>query len=84
MSSRSVFSVGTFKGGQHAACTLDNTALEAGWSLLLWSDHQAVASAWQLQVNCPHLTFSSGAELSHCEQSGNQSLFTNQLSSAPC
>lgn len=37
----------------------------------------------QLQLNCPHLTFSSGAELSHCEQSGNQSLFTNQLSSAP-
>lgn len=37
----------------------------------------------RLQLNCPHLTFSSGAELSHCEQSGNQSLFTNQLSSAP-
>lgn len=31
----------------------------------------------------PHLTFSSGAELSHCEQRGKQSLFTNQLSSAP-
>lgn len=26
---------------------------------------------------------SSGAELSHCEQRGNQSLFTNQLSSVP-
>lgn len=26
---------------------------------------------------------SSGAELSHCEQRGNQSLFTNQLSSEP-
>ena len=37
----------------------------------------------QLHLNWPHLTFSSGAELSHCEQSGNQSLFTNQLSSAP-
>lgn len=34
-------------------------------------------------TDCPHLTFSSGAELSHCEQGGNQSLFTNQLSSAP-
>lgn len=37
----------------------------------------------RLTLKRPHLTFSSGAELSHCEQRGKQSLFTNQLSSAP-
>lgn len=92
----SVFSVDTLKGSQHTAFTLDNTPLgqaglsSSGISVPHQADHQlcphlaAVASARQLQLNCPHLTFSSGAELSHCEQSGNQSLFTNQLSSAPC
>lgn len=40
---------------------------------------QQTLSALQ-RVSSP---FSSGAELSHCEQRGKQSLFTNQLSSAP-
>lgn len=42
-----------------------------------------MASGGSHLINRPHLTFSSGAELSHCEQGGNQSLFTSQLSSAP-
>lgn len=41
-----------------------------------------------VDAHCPGcrllwVMLSSGAELSHCEQRGNQSLFTNQLSSEP-
>lgn len=45
---------------------------------LLSSSHTHLSSPLCLPV---WVMLSSGAELSHCEQRGNQSLFTNQLSS---
>lgn len=59
--------------------TYCNTARQAATYLR----HQVLPAPRRLTLKRPHLTFSSGAELSHCEQRGKQSLFTNQLSSAP-
>lgn len=59
--------------------TYCNTARQAA----MYLRHQVLPAPRRLTLKRPHLTFSSGAELSHCEQRGKQSLFTNQLSSAP-
>lgn len=55
------------------------TTVKTLWHIsLLSSSHTHLSSPLCLPV---WVMLSSGAELSHCEQRGNQSLFTNQLSS---
>lgn len=59
-------------------CQLDNWGEDKQLSTETWR-HRSPLSPHCLLVE---VVLSSGAELSHCEQRGNQSLFTDQLSSA--